>query len=189
MLHRKKANNSNADEAESRSISDERARYRSALTRLVTETALLAVFLFIVFRFFFGITVQHGNSMYPAIKDGDIIFYYRASDLVNTEACVYTEDGEIHTGRIAASEGTLISSTGDMQLTFNGIYLPPSPSAGIYDRTYAAEQEILPVTVGEECFFILGDNRGESEDSRVYGQISRKNICGRIIAVLRRRQI
>ena len=77
MLHRKKANNSNADEAESRSISDERARYRSALTRLVTETALLAVFLFIVFRFFFGITVQHGNSMYPAIKDGDIIFYYR----------------------------------------------------------------------------------------------------------------
>ena len=168
---------------------DGRKKYASALVRLAIEIAVLALFLLVTFRFFFGIAVQHGNDMYPALKDGDIVLYYRTSDLVNTEACVYRTDDGIRTGRIAATEGIEISSTGDMQLTFDGVYLPPEPSSGIYERTYAGEQQILPVTVGEGFCFILGDNRAEAADSRIYGQISRGNICGRIIAVFRRRQI
>ena len=156
---------------------------------LIIEIAILVAALIILFTFFFGITVQHGNEMYPALKDGDIVLYYRTSELINTESCVYKAAGEIHTGRLVASTGTLISSTADMQLTFDGIYLPPSPNDGIYDRTYAAEGEPLPVKVKENHYFVLGDNRCTASDSRVFGQISRKSIKGRIIAILRVRWI
>ena len=165
------------------------SKLRKELMRFAFELAALALFLLIVFRFFFGITVQHGNDMYPALRDGDIIIYSRTTELVNTEACVYRAEGRLRTGRIAATEGTVISATGDMQLTFDGVYLPALPGSGIYDRTYAAEEQMLPFTVSEDAYFILGDDRANAEDSRVLGQIDARNIQGRIIAVFRRRQI
>jgi signal peptidase I len=76
-----------------------------------------------------------------------------------------------------------------MQLTFDGVYLPISAADGIYERTYAAEGEILPAEVRPGYYFVLGDNRGSARDSRMLGQISQAAIKGRIIAVLRRRQI
>ena len=162
---------------------------RRNLLGLIREILGLTVFLAVVFTFFFGVTVQHGNDMYPAIRDGDVILYYRTHELINTEPCVYKSGGEVHTGRIAASAGTVISSTGDMQLTFDGVYLPISAADGIYERTYAAEGEILPAEVRPGYYFVLGDNRGSARDSRMLGQISKSGIRGRIIAVLRRRQI
>ncbi len=167
----------------------DRKRYKAALRGVVYEVVILVFIMFLVFRFLFGITVQHGNDMYPALKDGDIVVYYRTSDLMNTEACVYIAGGKIRTGRIAAAAGEEISSTSDMRLTINGRYLPALPSSGIYDRTYASENENLPLTVEDGCCFILGDNRENAEDSRSLGPVKCANICGRIIAVFRRRQI
>lgn len=156
---------------------------------LAVEAGTAALILTVVFTVFFGVTVQHGNDMYPAIRDGDVILYYRTGNLVNTEACVYKAGDRLCVGRVAATEGTVISMTGDMQLTFNGIYYPAAPTEGIYDRTYAAEGQDLPLTVREGHYFVLGDNRSSAQDSRICGQISSKNMRGRIVAVLRRRQI
>lgn len=167
----------------------ENKRIKRSVRSLITEIALLTAALAVIFTFFFGMTIQHGNDMYPALRDGDVILYYRLAEPVNTEACVYVSEDRLRTGRVAATAGTVISATGDMQLTFNGIYSPAAPGSGIYDRTYAAEGEPLPITVEEGYYFMLGDNRSAAEDSRILGQISRKNVKGRIVAVLRRRQI
>jgi signal peptidase I len=67
--------------------------------------------------------------------------------------------------------------------------MPVSYEQGIFHRTYAAAGEELPLTVEEGPYFILGDNRREAKDSRIYGQIDKKRIKGRVIGVLRRRQI
>ena len=166
-----------------------RAEYRAALKRLAREVALVTGFLTIFFTFVFGITVQHGNDMYPAIRDGDIVFYYRTHDILNTEAVVCSVGGETCTGRVEAVSGTVISATGDLQMTFDGLYLPISQREGIYTRTYAEENMKLPLTVKENHYFLLGDNRDEARDSRTYGQVNSRNIKGRIVAVLRRRQI
>lgn len=163
--------------------------YRTKLRNLIIELVVVIVFLLLVFNFVFGVTVQHGNDMYPAIKDGDLIVYYRTHSFTNTEAVVYRSEDRICTGRIAAGPGTCIGCTSDMQMTFDGLYLPASYSDGIYSRTYAAEGEKLPFTVRENAFFILGDNREDAEDSRIQGQISKRNIKGRIVTVIRRRQI
>lgn len=166
-----------------------RREYLSRLRALLTELAVIAVLITVSFTFVLGVTIQHGNDMYPAIRDGDIILFLRTRELINTEAAVYAAEGGIHTGRTAACAGTVIGCTGDMQLTFEGIFMPVSTAEGIYARTYAAEGEQLPVTVEADHYFMLGDNREEAKDSRVYGQIAKENIKGRIIGVLRRRNI
>lgn len=170
-------------------IEVQRRRYIKELKRLTAEIISAAAAAAVIFTMLLGVTVQHGDSMYPALRDGDVILYQRTSSLVNTECCVYKAAGELHTGRVAATGGSVISATGDMQLTFDGLYLPPSRRDGIYDRTYAAEGEKLPVTVKEGCYFVLADNRATAMDSRIYGPIMPQNIRGRVIAVLRRRQI
>jgi signal peptidase I len=127
--------------------------------------------------------------MYPALKDGDVVLYFRTHKIVNTEACVYRTDDGVKVGRVEATGGTVISATGDLQMTFDGNYLPISRADGIYSKTYALEGTRFPFEIKEGNYFILGDNRDEAVDSRKYGQINRKSVKGRIVTVLRRRQI
>lgn len=165
------------------------ASYKEARMNLITEIAAVVIACMIIFSFVFGVYVQKGNDMYPAIKDGDIVLYYRTHKIVNTEAVVYELDGETGTSRVEASAGTVVSATGDLQLTFDGNYLPISKDDGIFSKTYGHEGAKYPVTVQDDCCYILGDNRDTAKDSREFGPIKKKFIKGRIVTVVRRRQI
>lgn len=166
-----------------------KAEYRNSLRSLITELLVVILILTAIFSFVFGITVQHGNDMYPAVKDGDIILYYRTSKLLNTEAVVYDVEGKTYVGRVAAGPGSQISMTGDMQVTVDGILMPIDTANGIYTKTYADETAKYPLTLEDDAYFVLGDNRDEAKDSRQFGQIHKRNIDGRVITVIRRRQI
>lgn len=162
---------------------------KNALVKLITDIIVIAGFAAITFTFVFGVMVQKGNDMYPAVRDGDVLIYYRRPSLVQTEAVVYEEGGDLHSGRIAAAPGSVISETGDHQLTFNGIFRPVDESSGIYSKTFAAPDQELPLTVSSDGYYILNDDRRRLTDSRIYGEINRKAIKGRIITILRRRTI
>ena len=43
----------------------------------------------------------------------------------------------------------------------------------------------LPLTLGEDEYFVLGDSRENSVDSRNFGAVRKEQLCGQIIALLR----
>ena len=49
-----------------------------------------------------------------------------------------------------------------------------------------ADTDMFPLTVPENCYFLLGDNRAESVDSRFYdiGLIHKSEIKGKLLFVL-----
>jgi len=53
---------------------------------------------------------------------------------------------------------------------------PGEPS--MFRAGFAGQTNVLPYTVPADCYFVMGDNRGNSLDSRFEGCIPRKNIIG-----------
>jgi signal peptidase I len=95
-------------------------------------------------------------------------------------------NGTQRTARIVAMEGDVVELSTDGQLVVNGnvqseeVFYSTEPlPAGI---TY-------PYTVPEDSYFVLCDFRTASYDSRGYGAISRSDLEGKVITVLRRRGI
>ena len=60
----------------------------------------------------------------------------------------------------------------------------------IYQQTQRyAVGATFPLTVGEGQVFVLGDARENATDSRVYGAVEVKDTLGKVITILRRRDI
>jgi signal peptidase I len=48
----------------------------------------------------------------------------------------------------------------------------------MFQAAFAEKKNVLPYTVPPDCFFVMGDNRGNSLDSRFVGCVPRANIVG-----------
>ena len=60
---------------------------------------------------------------------------------------------------------------------------PYNETKAIYGETQIAGDVLFPIEVGQNRYFVLGDNRAVSVDSRVsmVGQIAEKDILGEVI--------
>ena len=114
--------------------------------------------------------------------------YYRCGDFANRDSVVYEADGNVYLGRIAGCEGAVIGKTEDHRLTIDGRIQPVQPGLGIYSETPAGDLK-AGVTVEPGRFFILGDCREESADSRCFGTVGKDQIRGKVFLLWRRRNI
>ncbi len=154
---------------------------------LLLKLILICTIFVMLFLFVFGALPYRDNSMAPAIKDGDLVIYYRlqkdyqAGDAIVVE----TEDG-LQVRRVVAVAGDTVDIT-EEGLAVNG-YL--QQESGIYTETLPYTEGIrFPVTVGEGQVFVLADNRENAEDSRIYGPVDISSTRGTVITLLRRRKI
>lgn len=153
--------------------------------QLLLKIVLIILAVILVFTFMYGMARINDVSMKPAIKDGDLVMYYRLDKrFVSGDIAVFKKDGRTTTGRVVAVAGDTVDITKD-GLMINGA---TQISQGIYfDTTQFQNGVDFPITVGEGQIFVLGDNRPEASDSRIYGCINIKDVKGKAIAVIRTR--
>lgn len=139
------------------------------------------------FSFVFGIFRTGENSMEPAIQDGDLVIYYRLDkDFVASEVAVVKYQDQLLTGRVIAVAGDTVDITDD-GLMINGAR---QHEQKITSKTSRYQDGIeFPVTLKDGQVFLLGDNRTEATDSRIYGPVNIKDIYGKVMTVIRRRNI
>ncbi len=167
-----------------------RATRKSNRTRVIKEwTALVIVAAVValgVRTFVFQAFFIPSGSMLPTLQIGDRILVDKLSyDLhkVNRGDMIVFRTPPADTGdpgikdlvkRVIGLPGERISSSGG-SVYINGKKLP-EPWLPPDTKTFG----ITPQTIPAGEVFVMGDNRGNSKDSRVFGPISEKLIVGRV---------
>jgi signal peptidase I len=146
----------------------------------ITIAVVVVLCVFVV-----GIHVNHGNSSYPMIKDGDLVITFKFGQLNQGDEICYKADGEKKFGRIVAKAGDAINIT-DSYVMVNGFGLTEDV---VYPTSADGSLIAFPYTVGNGSVFVLNDFRKDVKDSRPYGAIPLKDCEGKVVLVLRRRGI
>ena len=152
------------------------------------ETIVIALAIFVlVYRFLFQPHQVKGNSMYDNFLDGEYLLTDKISYQFNPpqhgDVVVFkaprNEDYD-YIKRIIAIPGEKVMIK-DKQVYINNQLIDESgylePSTFTKAGTYA--QEGLVIGISTEEYFVLGDNRNNSSDSREWGLVPLENIIGK----------
>jgi signal peptidase I len=151
------------------------------------KLGVVCLALWLIFTFAFGILQMHGETMYPRIRDGDLILYNRMErDYTIGDVVVFKVGISTCVARIVAQGGDVVEVNEEGELLVNG-------NVQEEEIFYPTEAEPLgvsyPYTVEENSYFMLSDFRTNTTDSRSYGAVSVNDFCGKVITILRRRGI
>ena len=162
-------------------------RYR--LVREVIETIVLTILMFLVIR----LAVQNfnieGMSMEPTLHDKELILVDKWSYLFHAptrgDVIVFVappEPTQDYIKRIVAVPGDTITIRDTTVIVdgarLNETYVDPKRQGNLY-----AYKNISNILVPPDDYFVLGDNRIGSSDSRNWGFVPRDNIIGRAALV------
>jgi signal peptidase I len=159
------------------------ARKSSSFLREAVETILIAVILFLLLQLVVKNFRIIGDSMQPNFHDGEMILVdrvtYRFSEPKRGDVVVFhypRAPQEDYIKRVIGLPGeTVAISTGDVYINGNPISEPYID--GQRTTTYRNSE----ITLGADEYFVMGDNRGYSSDSRAWGPLPRRYIIGRAL--------
>ena len=148
--------------------------------------ALGVVSFLLVSHFVFESIKVSGQSMYPTLlPDGNYwvnhcIYLRREPQRQEIVAVKDPQDGVLIVKRIIALPGESVYFKKGFVFVngqkLNETYLP------LHTATFAYEKSEDEFTCcGKDQYFVLGDNRGNSMDSRTFGPVPRQDILGKVV--------
>ena len=162
-------------------------RYR--LVREVIETIVLTILMFLVIRFAVQNFNIEGTSMEPSLHNQELILVDKWTYLFRPPArgdvivfIAPPQPSQDYIKRVIGLPGDTITINNTTVIvdgiTLNESYVDPNNQGNIYDY-----KPIHNLVVPPNDYFVLGDNRRGSSDSRDWGFVPRRNIIGRAALV------
>lgn len=159
---------------------------REGYINLIVKAIGIAVAAWFIFSQIFLLMQAGGNDMFPAIKDGDLVLAFRMQEeYAKDDVIVCSVNDALYVRRIIARESDVVTLDESGTLLVNGT----AQSGEILYPTYAKEGIEYPYVVPEGHVFVLGDYRTQATDSRDFGPISMEDVKGKVITILRRREL
>ena len=161
----------------------EAIRRRKATRRLLLRLLLTAAAVYLSFGVVCGLTLIRGDSMEPALLSGDIALVFRLPCGYDRGDIVLLREDSTYIKRVAALPGETVDIDSEtLRLLVDGV---PAADSCVRGDTFRKTGCVFPLTLGPDEYFVLGDSRENSVDSRNFGPVHRRQLRGRIIALLR----
>lgn len=139
-----------------------------------------------IFNTFSGLTSVNGESMYPTLYTGDKLLIDRVSKMADNidkgDIIVFDTTPDkpkkekiFYIKRVIATEGDTVKITmGEVYVNGNKIDEPYADKENFGD-------EMEEIVIPNDSYFVLGDHRDNSYDSRHFGVINHNQIRGKVI--------
>lgn len=161
-----------------------RERYKRRFRRLLRSTTnaliVVAAVAALIATLVLPVLQIAGTSMEPSLNDGDIVLLMKTDRLKTGDLCAFYYSNKILIKRIIGTPGDYLWINPDGTVYLNGSELA---------EPYVTEKSLgecdveFPYQVPENHYFMMGDHRETSIDSRstVIGDIAEDQIIGKIL--------
>lgn len=157
-----------------------KSKYRSVLRSTVFTLIVVAAVAVLVATLWMPVLQVYGKSMEPTLTEGDIVISLKQKDFASGEVIAFYYNNKILVKRVICGPGQWVD------IDENGtVFVDGTP---LYEP-YLAEKALgqcdleLPYQVPDARFFVMGDHRSTSVDSRstVVGCVSEEQIVGKLV--------
>lgn len=156
-----------------------RARYNSTLRSTISTLVIVAAVAILVATLWMPVLQIYGSSMTPTLQEGTIVLSVKNSDFQVGDIVAFYYNNKILIKRVIAGPGQWVSIDDDGNVFVDDVQL---------EEPYITEKALgecdieMPYQVPEGRYFMMGDHRGVSVDSRnsAVGCISKDEVVGRI---------
>lgn len=155
-------------------------RYSSVLRSTIYSLIVVAALAILVAMLWMPVLRIYGNSMTPTVNAGEIVVSWKGADFKRGDLIAMYYANKLLVKRVIAGPGEWVDIDEDGNVYVNEELL---------DEPYLVEKALgecsieLPFQVPEDRYFVMGDHRSTSADSRnaAIGAISTEDIVGRIV--------
>ncbi|WP_125767230.1 signal peptidase I [Lapidilactobacillus wuchangensis] len=161
----------------------------TSFIKWLLELIIIAIVMFtgvnLLFNYVLAKDVVTGPSMQPTFYDGDRLITYRLGKIKRGDIVVLNapdEPGSLYIKRVIGLPGDKVYAKND-QLYVNGkklneSYLSEYNTGTDFTEDFSLQQLFGRSTVPADSYFVMGDNRPVSKDSRKIGFIKKSSING-----------
>ena len=161
-----------------------RERYKRRFRRLLRSTinalVVVAAIAALIATLILPVLQIAGVSMEPSLNDGDIVVLVKTDRMETGDLCAFYYSNKILIKRVIGTPGDYLWINPDGTVYLNGTELP---EPYIQEKALGECDVEFPYQVPENNFFLMGDQRETSIDSRssVIGSVAQDQIIGKII--------
>lgn len=149
---------------------------KGIIVLLIVITALISV----LTTLYFPIMSIHGGSMTPNLEDGNLAVAVKTEEFARGDVCAFYSGSSVLCKRIIAFGGETVDMDENGIVYINGL---PLTEDYIIAADIGNTDIVFPYQVPEHTYFVMGDNRATSIDSRStkIGCISEGQMIGKLV--------
>ncbi|MCD7745651.1 MAG: signal peptidase I [Lachnospiraceae bacterium] len=155
-------------------------RYRQTLRTTIYALVIVAAVAVLLATLFLPVLQVSGTSMEPTLSDGDIILLVKTRKFETGDLIGFYYQNKLLLKRVIGGPGDYIDIDDDGNVTVNG---EPIDEPYVTEKSLGETDLTYPYQVPENRYFVMGDNRATSIDSRssAIGCIEVDQIVGKVI--------